>query len=206
MPDMTINHVKLTRSIYSFAKRYSARVGKAHLHEDAASEGLIHALNHVKKYNPNHKSGSSMMSWLQAKGRFGVKDWFRYQEIGCVPGAVPGRNAIRKGTAGPFGRPCFCLHSLIRGKHGEAESALYSTIAIQQESPSAGPDTRDLLRSILMGLDKRSRDLLLLYYFEDLTFKEIGECLDISESRVCQLHTKTIDGLKARFMAKRQYS
>jgi RNA polymerase sigma factor for flagellar operon FliA len=36
-----------------------------------------------------------------------------------------------------------------------------------------------------------------LYYYEELTMKEIGELLKVTESRVCQIHTKAIIQLKA---------
>ncbi len=37
-----------------------------------------------------------------------------------------------------------------------------------------------------------------MYYYEDLTLKEIGEVLEVTESRVSQLHTKAIIRLKAK--------
>jgi RNA polymerase sigma factor for flagellar operon FliA len=43
--------------------------------------------------------------------------------------------------------------------------------------------------------------VLSLYYFEDLTLKEIGEVMALTESRICQIHTKGI--LKLRGKLKR---
>jgi len=40
--------------------------------------------------------------------------------------------------------------------------------------------------------------VLVLYYYEELTLKEIGEILDVTESRVCQIHTKAIMRLKGK--------
>ena len=40
--------------------------------------------------------------------------------------------------------------------------------------------------------------VLVLYYHEDMTFKEIGQVLEVSESRVSQLHTKAILRLKGK--------
>jgi RNA polymerase sigma factor for flagellar operon FliA len=39
--------------------------------------------------------------------------------------------------------------------------------------------------------------ILSLYYVEELTFREIGKVLEITESRVCQLHARAIINLKA---------
>ncbi len=48
-----------------------------------------------------------------------------------------------------------------------------------------------------MQLDRREQLVLSLYYHENLTFKEIGKVMEVSESRVCQLHTRAILSLKA---------
>jgi RNA polymerase sigma factor for flagellar operon FliA len=40
--------------------------------------------------------------------------------------------------------------------------------------------------------------VLVLYYYEDLTLKEIGEVLEVTESRVSQLHTKAVMRLRAK--------
>ncbi len=46
-------------------------------------------------------------------------------------------------------------------------------------------------------LPEREQMVLSLYYFEELTFKEIGKTLDISESRVCQIHGRSVISLQA---------
>lgn len=48
------------------------------------------------------------------------------------------------------------------------------------------------------SLPENEKVVIALYYYEELTLKEIGKVLDISESRVCQLHTQTMHRLKAR--------
>ena len=46
--------------------------------------------------------------------------------------------------------------------------------------------------------------MVTLYYYEELTLREIGEVLGVTESRVSQLHTKAILRLKARLSATRR--
>ena len=41
-------------------------------------------------------------------------------------------------------------------------------------------------------LTEKERKVILLYYYEDLTLKEISNILEVSESRVSQLHTKAL--------------
>ena len=48
----------------------------------------------------------------------------------------------------------------------------------------------------LKKLEPKEQQVLILYYYEGLTLKEIGKVLDVSESRVSQLHTKAIQGLR----------
>ena len=56
---------------------------------------------------------------------------------------------------------------------------------------------RAQLTNAIDRLPKKERLVLILYYCEELTMKEIGKILTVTESRVCQLHTKAILSLKA---------
>jgi RNA polymerase sigma factor for flagellar operon FliA len=59
-------------------------------------------------------------------------------------------------------------------------------------------ELEQIVRDTLANLPEKERVVLTLYYFEELTLKEIGEVLGISESRVCQVHTKAILRLRGR--------
>ena len=54
---------------------------------------------------------------------------------------------------------------------------------------------QDMAELIMKGLNRKEKRILLLYYYEDITFREVGEVLGLSESRVCQLHTRCISRL-----------
>ncbi|MFP4214461.1 MAG: FliA/WhiG family RNA polymerase sigma factor [Phycisphaerae bacterium] len=56
-------------------------------------------------------------------------------------------------------------------------------------------DVKDL---ITRGLSRAERLIVILYYFEQMTMKEIGETLDLSESRVSQMHSAILDRLKGQ--------
>jgi RNA polymerase sigma factor for flagellar operon FliA len=64
--------------------------------------------------------------------------------------------------------------------------------------------TRKILEGALDGLPDRDRLVIVLYYYEELTLKEIGETLGVSESRVSQIHTKAILRLRGRLRAERE--
>jgi RNA polymerase sigma factor for flagellar operon FliA len=74
------------------------------------------------------------------------------------------------------------------------------------ESPSSlNPDViveREEIRRVIIEaineLPEKEKMVLVLYYHEDMTFKEIGQVLEVSESRVSQLHTKANLRLRAK--------
>jgi RNA polymerase sigma factor for flagellar operon FliA len=66
----------------------------------------------------------------------------------------------------------------------------------------AGKDLRASLAEMIKLLPEREQLILSLYYYEDLTLKEIGKVLDLSESRVCQLHARAMLSLRAQLKSK----
>jgi DNA-directed RNA polymerase specialized sigma24 family protein len=66
--------------------------------------------------------------------------------------------------------------------------------------PGGGPlrVTREEIGDAIASLPEREKLVLTLYYYENLTMKQIAEVLDVSPSRISQLHTKAILRLKAR--------
>ncbi|MCH7814508.1 MAG: FliA/WhiG family RNA polymerase sigma factor [Planctomycetes bacterium] len=63
---------------------------------------------------------------------------------------------------------------------------------------------RDLKELITRGLSRAERLILILYYYEEMTMKEIGATLDLSESRVSQMHSSILARLKVQFKARRK--
>ncbi len=59
-------------------------------------------------------------------------------------------------------------------------------------------ETRDRLADAVTLLPERERLVIALYYYENLTLREIGEVLGVTESRVSQLHTKAVLRLKSK--------
>ncbi len=71
------------------------------------------------------------------------------------------------------------------------------------EGPLPASTRKDLVEFCKRKLSAKERYVLMMYYFEDLTLKEIGEVLGLSESRVCQLHAKLMARLRG-FLKHRQ--
>src|SRR5262245_27510130 len=59
-------------------------------------------------------------------------------------------------------------------------------------------ETKELLADAISRLPEREKLVITLYYYEELTLREIGEVLGVTESRVSQLHTKAVLRLKSR--------
>lgn len=73
------------------------------------------------------------------------------------------------------------------------------------ESPDDGPEAalesdqfRDALAEAIEALPEREQLVLSLYYDDQLNLREIGEVLDVSESRVCQIHGQAVLRIRAR--------
>lgn len=97
------------------------------------------------------------------------------------------------------------------------ETSIYNILSIEDEfhdnfkiqirdnsldaSPEAYVEHQDSLKELQMAIDslgEREQIIINLYYYEGLTYKEIGEILSISESRVSQIHSKAITKMRKK--------
>jgi len=59
-------------------------------------------------------------------------------------------------------------------------------------------ELKEILTQLLNQLSERERMVMTLYYYEELTLKEIGKVLGVTESRVCQIHSKALMILRSK--------
>lgn len=74
----------------------------------------------------------------------------------------------------------------------EAPDSMNPDVLIEKE------EIKDYIIDAIRKLPDKEKKVIVLYYYEDLTLKEIGEVLEVTESRVSQLHTKAIMRLRGR--------
>ncbi len=84
-----------------------------------------------------------------------------------------------------------------------AETGISNVIGGQSEDyePGAAMDREAVKQALVAALEdltEKEKKVILLYYYEELTLKEISSVLDVSESRISQLHTKAIQKLKIK--------
>ncbi len=96
------------------------------------------------------------------------------------------------------------LDEMLSGGDRGDSMTLGDTVA----EPGMGPvaayeveEMRQILAEAINRLPDREKTVLTLYYYEGLTLAEIGSILGVTESRVCQIHTKSVIQLRARMAA-----
>ena len=94
------------------------------------------------------------------------------------------------------------LDEMSYGEDSDRPVALVDTLR-SNDQPNAlskleREEIRDLLADSIGEIAEQERLVVALYYYEELTLKEIGQVLELSESRVSQLHTKAVLGLRSK--------
>ncbi len=192
----------------------------------AAFDGLIEA---VQAYDPKHKAkfetfcqqriSGAVMDWLRGLDpqsrtvrTFEKKRLSAREQLDAENGRPPshGEVADRMGvTLNRYDQLCR-LSQLGKEVH-------FSAMEPQSESNGRGPSrpwdvgdkrgvdpsapvSREMLTEyITRGLSREERLVLVLYYYEELTMSEIGSVLNLSESRVSQIHKDILQRLRQRF-------
>lgn len=197
-------------------------------YEDAASQGILGLIEAVDRYDASHGTQFSTYAILRIRGKvidqLRSHDWLSRgarQRARQLQGAIdrfweqyhrpPSDEELAEllqwdieGLRQAFIDSNHILLSLdtVVTAEGDETISLHEILADrEQENPDVLVETEELketLIQIIQSLPEREQLVLSLYYYEHLTFKEIGLVLDVSESRVCQLHTKAVLSLRSK--------
>lgn len=97
------------------------------------------------------------------------------------------------------------LDETMPGDDGDRQSlvdTLADRDAVDPQDALEDAEVRRLLGETINRMSDREKTVIVLYYFEGMTLSQIGEVLGVTESRVCQMHTKAVLGLRTRMTAR----
>src|ERR1700760_3792758 len=169
---------------------------------DLISYGLVGLIGAIERFEPER--GIKFETFAMTRIRGSIIDELR--SLGWVPRSVRSRaREIEQAQAK-------LEHQLQRAptevdladKLGMTETELQSALLEIANSWAAAPqealasnEVKDRLTEAIGSLPEREQLVVALYYYENLTLREIGEVLGVTESRVSQLHTKAVMRLKS---------
>jgi RNA polymerase sigma factor for flagellar operon FliA len=195
-------------------------------YEDAASQGLLGLIEAVDRFDPNYKTQFSTYATLRIRGNvidyLRLHDWLSrsarqksrlVQEAISVLWEQLERPPTDEELAARLNLDLDKLRQiLVDSSHvfvsldttmtaeGDDIVSLHELVIDENQlEPSAifeEEEMKLILIEAIQSLPEREQLVLSLYYYENLTFKEIGAVLEVSESRVCQLHARIVMTLR----------
>ncbi len=196
--------------------------------QDLASTGYIGLLDAISKFDPNRDIKFESYSVMRIRGE--ILDSIRHQDIVPRQVRILQNNHKRatKFLAKTLHRePCeeeviaymqitpkqyeTLIQSFTTGrivsidagsedKDGKSAPHVDKMPTPNEKSPSYNMQRLEIRELILKGLSKKEQAVLVGYYMEGRTMKQIGECLGLSESRVCQIHMEVLKAQKKRLV------
>ncbi len=154
-----------------------------------ASMALIDA---VERYDPGR--GTAFTSYATQRLSGAIIDGIR--EMDWVPRLV--RTAQREGRENPVGMGSLDAVRFTAGGNGETQT-LFDVIEVMGRSERRRRmEGEEFWAEATKGFTKTEKLLLMLYYQDDMTMKEIGQSIGLSESRVSQMHSSIIREFRER--------
>jgi RNA polymerase sigma factor for flagellar operon FliA len=202
---IVLEHTALIRYIVNrIAVRLPSHIDLDDLH----NTGVIGLMDAIDKYDP-YKNCKFKTYSIRQKSR-------RLEQAYAEVEQRLGRAATEHEIADTLGIKLDEFHFLlnqVRGismvnldelrSNGDSDQPVYGDIFedVKAENPFSSLKSREVQQSVadcISGLPEKERLVISLYYYEDLNMKEIGNVLGITESRVCQIHTKAVGRLRSK--------
>ena len=200
--------------------------------EDIVSFGIEGLIDAIEKYHPNKGAKFESYALMRIRGaiidKIRSSDWLprtlrrKIKEVKIATERLKqqiGRAPTAKEIADVMGLTEEKVNEImssdvsvnsIYDKKGSGEDSVEIIDTIEDVNSSRPEDeiektdAKKELELALKKLPERERTLLVFYYHENMTLKEIGEAINVSESRVCQLHSQAIMKLRNILSASRQ--
>ena len=192
--------------------------------EDLIQSGMIGLLEALENYDPAQGASFKTYAGIRIRGsmldEIRVGDWTpravrrQTRELAQAVKIVEDRKggeATDHEVAAELGVDILDYHRMLAEAAGsrifslddDAGSGEYSATVTTQAAPDPqevfeGHAFKRAVMHAISALPERERLVMALYYDEELTLKEVGKVLDLSESRVCQIHSQALVRLRAR--------
>ncbi|KTD23691.1 RNA polymerase sigma factor FliA [Legionella israelensis] len=216
------HHALLVKRI---AYHLLGRLPQSILLDDLIQAGMLGLLEAAKNYDATKGASFETYASIRIRGQMidevRRNDWVPrsvYRNARMISEAVKqienrlGRDAKDTEVAEELGISLDEYHNMLQdsvGSHvygfeelGVTDEAIKTETDLDSTEPFLNVlrnDIKSQLAQIIAGLPPKEGLVLSLYYEHDLNLKEIGEILDVSESRVSQIHTQAILRIKSRF-------
>ena len=171
---------------------------------DLISYGLLGLIGAIERFEPER--GIRFETFAMARIRGSIIDALR--SLDWVPRSVRARaREVELAQSKLEQEPSVCSLDepwALPDLSGDQVSLLDTISDPSAADPQRALDTseiKDRLAEAIGSLAQREQLVIALYYYENLTLREIGEVLDVTESRVSQLHTKAVMRLKSHLQA-----
>lgn len=226
---LIVQYIYLTRYVIG---RIKVNLPPSFSYEDIASYGVEGLIDAVEKYSPERGAKFETYALMRIRGaiidKIRANDWLPRTirkkikevkdtistlktELNRMPTSaeIGERLGIEKEKVDEILAQDASIDSLYDKKNlGDESVEIIDTIEdVKSERPEEAAEKKDAkkeLEKALKRLPERERMLLVFYYHENMTLKEIGEAINVSESRVCQLHAQAIMKLRNILSASRQ--
>lgn len=219
--ELVLRHGELVKRIaYHVVSRLPAHIEV----DDLIQAGMIGLLNAAQNFTPTKGANFETYAGIRIRGamldearrsNWTPRSTFRNaKQVSLAIRAIEnrtGRDAKAQEIAGALGVSLQEYHRMVESA---ASSRVLSyeqlagdpeRVSMLPEAPEDGPETmleedqfREAMAGAIASLPERERLVLSLYYDQELNLREIGEILEVSESRVCQIHGQAVLRVRAR--------
>lgn len=211
--------------VYKVAKRVARRIPRSVSVDDLVSAGTLGLIDALRRYDPSRAERFPHYAEIRIRGaiidELRALDWLGRGERARQKRTDVGGSTSTSGgtkTSGGATDGADAAHShRANAAHNGRLSAIgvlhiddvsadgFDSVASDDDGPVAVCELNDdlaLLATAIESLPPRHQQIISLYYVEELTLKEIGQVLGVSESRVCQLHAQIVSCLREQVVTE----
>ena len=202
--------------------------------EDLINSGVIGLMDAIEKYDPTKNTSFKTYAEFRIKGaildELRTLDWFPRsirQKVNRLESAYAnlerqlGRAATDEEVAAALNVDLDEFYEILgqasavsivslydTGREGGEERSLLECINSGEDDPARLLESQEICEIVGQAIERlpeKERIVVSLYYYDELTMKEIGQVLSLTESRVSQIHTKAVLRLRAKLRNLRDH-